>query len=82
MEIPIGEQGIAFDRLDLDAWADDYKTRNGRPGKAMGGRPPWDRRFRQDSSSGNKSGISKRQSKRDEFEKALAQVTSKKAKGI
>ena len=22
--IPIGTQGIAFDRLDLDAWADDY----------------------------------------------------------
>jgi hypothetical protein len=22
--IPIGMQGIAFDRLDLDAWADEY----------------------------------------------------------
>jgi hypothetical protein len=22
--IPIGTQGIAFDRLDLDSWADDY----------------------------------------------------------
>ncbi len=31
-EIPIGKQGVAFDRLDLDAWADDYKRRNGRPG--------------------------------------------------
>ncbi len=29
LEIPIGSQGIAFDRLDLDAWADDYKSRNG-----------------------------------------------------
>jgi hypothetical protein len=29
--IPIGTQGIAFDRLDLDAWADDYKSRNGHP---------------------------------------------------
>ncbi len=28
-EIPIGEQGVTFDRLDLDAWADDYKSRNG-----------------------------------------------------
>ena len=35
-EIPIGEQGIAFDRLDLDAWADDYKSRNGRPGRMRG----------------------------------------------
>lgn len=31
VEIPIGVQGIAFDRLDLDAWADDYKERCGRP---------------------------------------------------
>ena len=30
-EIPIGIQGIGFDRLELDAWVDDYKSRNGRP---------------------------------------------------
>ena len=30
-EIPIGSQGKAFDRLEMDAWADDYKSRNGRP---------------------------------------------------
>jgi hypothetical protein len=36
IEIPIGERGIAFDRLDLDAWADDYKTRNGRPSRKQG----------------------------------------------
>jgi hypothetical protein len=29
--IPIGSQGIAFDRLDLDSWADDYTSRNGHP---------------------------------------------------
>jgi hypothetical protein len=28
--IPIGRQGIAFDRLDLDAWVDEYKRSNGR----------------------------------------------------
>jgi hypothetical protein len=27
--IPIGRQGVAFDRVDLDTWADDYKCRNG-----------------------------------------------------
>jgi len=32
--IPIGRQGIAFDRLELDAWVDDYKSRNGRRLKA------------------------------------------------
>jgi hypothetical protein len=31
-EIPIGRQGVAFDRLDLDQWADTYKRRKGRPG--------------------------------------------------
>ncbi|MCA1604768.1 MAG: hypothetical protein LC775_04675, partial [Acidobacteria bacterium] len=30
VEIPIGDQGISFDRVDLDAWADEYKARNGR----------------------------------------------------
>ncbi len=38
--IPIGKQGIAFDRLDLDDWADHYKSRNGRP--AAKRRKPWD----------------------------------------
>ena len=36
IEIPIDEQGVAFDRLDLDAWAEDYKSRNGRPGRMRG----------------------------------------------
>ena len=31
--IPIGRQGIAFDRLELDAWVEDYISRNGRPGR-------------------------------------------------
>ncbi|SUQ35591.1 Uncharacterised protein [Legionella maceachernii] len=31
MEIPIGNQGVAFDRLDLDAWVDDYIHCSGRP---------------------------------------------------
>jgi uncharacterized protein YdiU (UPF0061 family) len=30
-EIKIGTQGVAFDRLDLDAWFDDYKSRVGSP---------------------------------------------------
>ncbi|MFW2571663.1 hypothetical protein ACN4Z3_12295 [Legionella sp. 29fVS95] len=31
LEIPIGNQGVAFDRLDLDAWVDDYIHCSGRP---------------------------------------------------
>ena len=30
-EIPIGSQGLAFDRLELDAWADYYIGACGRP---------------------------------------------------
>ena len=33
--IPIGRQGIAFDRLELDAWVEDYVSRNGRRPKAQ-----------------------------------------------
>ncbi len=29
-EVPIGRQGIAFDRLEIDAWIEDYMRRNGR----------------------------------------------------
>lgn len=32
--IPVGRQGLAFDRLELDAWVEDYKSRNGRRPKA------------------------------------------------
>jgi hypothetical protein len=32
--IPIGRQGVAFDRLELDAWVEDYVSRNGRRPKA------------------------------------------------
>lgn len=32
--IPIGRQGVAFDRLELDAWVEDYISRNGRRPKA------------------------------------------------
>ncbi len=31
--IPVVTQGIAFDRLDLDSWADDYKSSKGHFGE-------------------------------------------------
>ena len=30
-DISIGKQGVAFDRIELDAWADRHKAANGRP---------------------------------------------------
>ncbi|TLY47849.1 MAG: hypothetical protein E6K54_05570 [Gammaproteobacteria bacterium] len=29
--IKIGQQGVAFDRLDLDQWAEGYKKQQGKP---------------------------------------------------
>jgi hypothetical protein len=34
-EIPLGKQAVAFDRLELDGWVDDYISRNGRRPKAF-----------------------------------------------
>jgi hypothetical protein len=78
VEIPIGKQGVAFDRVDLDAWVDEYKESNGRPGKAIGGKPTWGKRFHQGSSKEAKSGTSRKQSVEEEFKKVLEQATSRK----
>ena len=32
-EVPVGNKGVGFDRLDLDAWFEQHKRRNGRPAK-------------------------------------------------
>jgi hypothetical protein len=34
--IPLGKRAIGFDRLELDAWADEYCARLGQPGRSMG----------------------------------------------
>jgi hypothetical protein len=76
-EIPIGEQGIAFDRLELDAWADHYKSCNGRPGQPRGDHS-WDAKERQGSINAMESGTSTKASTDGEFAKALAQLSLKK----
>ncbi len=76
-EIPIGAQGVAFDRLDLDAWADDYKSRNGRPGQLKGDKT-WDVNARQASINVTECGISTKLSEDAAFARALAQANSKK----
>jgi hypothetical protein len=76
-EIPIGKQGIGFDRLELDAWVDDYRNRNGRPGRSKGVKS-WDANEYPASSCGPESGISTNASSGGEFAKALAQLNSKR----
>jgi hypothetical protein len=34
-EISLGKQALAFDRLEMEEWADDYIQRNGRRPKAQ-----------------------------------------------
>jgi hypothetical protein len=80
-EIKIGTQGIAFDRLELDAWFEDYKSRVGKPGiqKQNLEKQTWQRKSPA-SSKGATVGTSTKSSKADAFAKALAQATSKKHK--
>ena len=77
VEIRIGRQGVAFDRLDLDAWVDQYKSRNGRSGQ-LRGELTWDVKERQGSLKEPVSGISTKKSTDGVFAKAVEQITSKK----
>ena len=48
-ELPIGEQGVGFDRIELDAWVDNYVVCNRRPGRK--GAVTWDANLGQVSSA-------------------------------
>jgi hypothetical protein len=76
-ELPIGKQGIGFDRLELDAWVEDYMSRNGRPGRWKG-ESVWDANESPASSAGPGSGTSTSKSSDGEFARALEQLASKK----
>jgi len=75
-EIPIGAKGIAFDRLDLDAWFDDYKSCNERPARHTGEKL-WDVK-QQGYTREKESGILINKSKDlADFQKAVKRVTMK-----
>jgi len=80
-EIRIGVQGIAFDRLDLDEFADEYKDRNGRPGRQKGEGTSWRKERRVASPRKVRYGTSTKSSEAIAFEKALEQAISKKPSG-
>ena len=67
-EIRIGVQGIAFDRLDLDAWIDEYKSRAGRLGDKLC------QKDLQDLPKGETTGTSIKSSEEQDFMKALEQI--------
>jgi predicted DNA-binding transcriptional regulator AlpA len=56
-EIPLGTQAVAFDRLEIDAWIEDYKNRNGRPGQPTGD-SLWDAKQHRALSNARVSGTS------------------------
>jgi len=77
-EVRIGRQGVAFDRLELDAWWEQYQSRNGRP--AARRNKPWDKRKDGYPASLSEavSGTSTRKSEVADFAKALAKTASGK----
>jgi hypothetical protein len=77
-ELPVGDGGIGWDRLDLDAWVDEHKRRNGRPATKLEDTPCQRRERRADSESAVKRGISRKPSADSSFAKALERVTSRK----
>src|SRR3954471_20865851 len=74
----IGIQGIAFDRVDLDAWADEYKCRNGCHAARSHRSKLWEPRKCQASPSAVGPGTSTRCSEERAFAKALEQARSSK----
>ncbi len=79
-EIRYGSMSVGFDRLELDAWIEDYIRGNGRLGKQKGGDKPWRGKSYQGSSSAAQSGISTSSSEAAEFAKALERENSRKRK--
>ena len=72
--IPIGTQGKAFDRLDLDKWVDQYKE--------FKGIKPWLVKERLDSLKEERSGILTSKFSDKEFVKAFTLSHSKKPNNI
>lgn len=75
IEIPIGKQGIAFDRIDLDNCVNDYKSSNGRPPRQKNNE---DIQRNQNLSKKIRSDKSAKLSTKLEFAIALKQISLKK----
>ena len=81
--IRIGVQGRAFDRLEMDLAAEEYKSRNGIPAALSTRKKPlWEIEKRQVSPSAEGSGTSTRNSEALAFAKALELATCGKLRSI
>jgi predicted DNA-binding transcriptional regulator AlpA len=87
-EFPIGKQGVGFDRLELDAWADAYveskaiekaaNQDNNQPRSGRQGVSKWRERQCPASTSGTGYGTSTRSSEVTDFKKALDRAKGRK----
>lgn len=73
-EVRIGKQGVGFDRLDLDEWFEQYKARNGRPGKPIEASWPRGQRSRHGSTGAARVSAEQKSREEREFEKAVEQA--------
>jgi len=84
--IPIGIQGVGYDRIDLDIWWEEYKSRNGQPGALLKleGEEQWENEC-QVSTVGQTGpavcGTLTKSSSANAFAKAVERATKKKRKG-
>ncbi|MDI2594978.1 hypothetical protein POF45_26660 [Pseudomonas sp. 681] len=87
-EFPIGKQGVAFDRLELDAWANAYiesmaiekasNEDNNPPRSGRQGVNKWREKPCLASTRGTAFGTSTKSSEVSDFKKALEQAKGKK----
>ena len=87
-EFPIGKQGVAFDRHELDQWADAYIERmaiekqadqdNNPPRSGRQGAKQWREKQCRASTRGTGFGTSTKSSEVADFKKALEQARGKK----
>jgi len=78
-EIPIGSQGIAFDRLELEAYADYHKQVHGRPPER---RAPWEESVGQGSANAESTGTLRKPSTDTGSMSRLARQIIEKRKNI
>lgn len=78
--IPLGKRALAYDRQDLDAWADAYKAACGRPGRKDEGSEICELGQKGSSSSDQPSGSSTRSTGETESSSALARSARMKQK--
>ncbi len=75
LSLKIGQQGIAFDRLDLDQWADEFKKHQGQPAQQ---RIHWQQLHGIKTLKEKKSSTTTKKSIDEEFQQLIDELAMKK----